>query len=316
MTWKPMSLDEYAAYQRGNGATLRKIDNIWWHAVRPLYYHPLMPFQEIDRDDYRRCPSLGLGYKHAVKNPTQSNSCLNLIVFDRVQDYSLDKLKHKKRNAIKKAAGNLSIRTVDDLDHFVEGAFKVYRAFYERTKYSWKKQRVNKEKFRQWAANLFRCPKVVLHGIYRGSEMVAVNKSFLVEDILFDASFFSTVEGLRSGSSDLVWHFIREEAARIGNLRYIFEGVVSGKESLDNSKLQRGCKVLSLPAYLSLNRLILQGLKLYFPASYRKVLGIRQSPVHCDSISNANRRQTAVTLPKTARLPGSIEACRGNQLHL
>jgi len=52
-----------------------------------------------------------------------------------------------------------------------------------------------------------------------------------VADVIFDAVFFSTTEALKAGSSEATWHVIRENAAEMRNVRYIYEGLFQTKKS-------------------------------------------------------------------------------------
>jgi hypothetical protein len=279
MYWERMSIDEYAEYERGNGTPIVKAGDVWWRAVRPLFFRPLLPFQEVDRESSNSIPLFALGNQHAVANTEQANSYLNVIVFDDVYDYALESLKHKKRNKILKALNCLTVRVIDEQSMFCEMAISIYKAFYERTHYYWKRERLSNQGFEKWAMNVFKNRKVVVHGVFYDKKMVAINISYLVEDILIDAAFFSTSDGLAYGSSEATWHVIRDGAAKTTGVRYIYEGPVLGIKGVDESKLIRGCKIVSLPAYLSMNRFILQGIKLLSNESYQKMIGLKYRAV-------------------------------------
>src|SRR5262249_26574473 len=72
---------------------------------------------------------------------------------------------------------------------------------------------------------------------------------------------------------DVTYHALRERAAAVPDLQYIFLGTVTGKTGLDDSKLGRGAVVLSKPAFVSLNPLSRLALRLSLPESYSKLLG-------------------------------------------
>lgn len=271
MTWQKMTLDEYAAYERGNGTPLLKVGNVWWRRVRPFFYRTLFPFQTVDIG--KNVPGFAFGWQHRVADTKRANSWMNVIVFDEVAHYSLECLRRKKRSFVRKALSRLAVEVIDDRSLFCREAHRVYCAFYDRTNYHWKRERLSKQGFDKWADHLFKYGKVVIHGVYHDGILVAINISYLVEDILIDAAFFSTNEGLRLGSSDAVWHRIREDASCSQGIRYIYEGPVSGNQGLNESKLIRGGKILSLPSYLQMNNVILKAIRLFNRKWYDVISG-------------------------------------------
>jgi len=274
-----MSIDEYAEYEKGNGTPVFKVGDVWWRAVRPFFYRPLLPFQEIERSNSNVFPSHSFGYQHAVLDVALANSYLNLFVFDDIQNYSFDKLKSDRKNNIRRAGKRLTVCTIDEPAYFVDNAYDVYRIFYKRTHYGWKNERLNQRQFEEWTINLFMNKKAVVHGIYNVDKLEAINISYLVEDILIDAAFFSTDIGLKLRSSDLVRHVIREAAANMKDVRYILEGPLSGQRGLDNSKQERGCKLLAVPAYLSMNSIFLRSIKLMSRPAFEKLTGYDENSI-------------------------------------
>ncbi len=280
MIWQKMTVDEYAAYEKGNGTPVVKVGDVWWRRVKPFFYRPLFLFQTLDIG--KKVPCGAIGWQHKVADPKCANSCIKVIVFDNIAHYSLECLKRKKRSFVRKALTRLTVDVIKDRSLFCREAYGVYRAFYERTGYRWRKDRLKKSEFDEWGDHLFKHDKVVIHGVYHGEILIAVNISYLVENVLIDAAFFSTNEGLRLGSSDVVWHRIREDASRSEEIQYIFEGTVSGITSLDAAKLIRGGKILFLPSYLHMNNMILKGVKLMKRKWYDKISGITESSrKHC-----------------------------------
>jgi hypothetical protein len=279
--WKKMSIDEYADYEGSSGTRLVKVDGVWWRAVRPFFYRPLFPFQRLAPEKVKP-PFMSrlFGYQYPViEGRGPANSYLNIIVFDDIHDYSLDTLKKEKRYKIKKALKNLSVRRIDDYDEFIEGGYPVYQAFFHRTKYKWKNDRIYRQAYMNWAKNVFRFPQIVIHGAYLQGELSAITISYLVEDVIIDAVFFSTTEALKMGSSEASWHVIREYAAEMRDVRYIYEGPVLGQRGLDDSKIFRGCKICCQPAYFSINPLAQFILETTCKTAYAKLLGMDERQV-------------------------------------
>jgi hypothetical protein len=280
MYWERMSIDEYAMYEKGQGEKLVQVDGVWWREVRPFFYRPLFPFQRFAPGKVKSpLPSFLFGYQYPVVEGGPANSYLNLMVFDDIHNYSLGTLKHKQRNEIKRGLKNFSIKRIVEYDEFVDGGYKAYVSFFQRTNYNWKNDRIYRKAFIKWANHLFHFPKIFIHGAYRGDELSAVNLSYLVEDVIIDAAFFSTTEGLKMGSSEATWHVIRENAADTADARYIYEGPLSGNKGLDDSKILRGCSILCQPAYCSVRAIPLFILKTAFKKAHARLRGMDEQQV-------------------------------------
>ena len=88
-----MTIDEFAMFQQANGMNVVKIDDIWWAEVRPFFFRPLLPFTEIYPNSERYpLKSLIGGFQHVVPPGIKTNSHMNFLVFDNLQDYSLNML--------------------------------------------------------------------------------------------------------------------------------------------------------------------------------------------------------------------------------
>lgn len=280
MLWERMSIDEYADYEGGNGTKLIKIDDVWWRSVRPFFYRPLLPYQRLAPEKVKP-PLLSrlFGYQHPVIEGVPANSYINIIVFDNIHDYSIDGLKKEKRYKIKKGLKNLTIKRISDYQEFVDEGYKVYVSFFKRTQYEWKSDRVHYNGYLKWAKNVFRFPQIVIYGVYLNGELSAINLAYLVEDVIFDAAFFSTTEALKKGSSEVTWHAVREDASQVRDARYIYEGPLSDKRSLDDSKILRGCKIHCLPAYYSINPISRFILKTVCKTAHARLLGLDEQQV-------------------------------------
>src|SRR5512137_2889394 len=121
--WQPMTLDEYAEYERSNGASVVKVDGVWWRAIRPFFYRPLFPYAKLDPGSVKPpATSVFGGYQHAVTHSVGANSYLNLIQFQDTHTYSIESVGKSMRKNIRKAASSLSVREIIDLDHFIADA--------------------------------------------------------------------------------------------------------------------------------------------------------------------------------------------------
>ena len=274
MTWEPMTIDEFAAFQRSSGAAVVKIQGVWWTEARPFFFRPLFPFAAI-RPQFNKYPiqSMVGGVLHLVPADVSANSAMHLFLYDELKDYSLDKLAAKQRWVIKKGSDNFCARRITGLDQFVDEACRIYESFYNRTRYFYKKERTNKDSFTAWAKTLFQHPKIVVMGAYHQDRLSAVDVSYRVDDVIIDDVFFSDTESQPLKVTDFLVHTLRE-AAKSSDARVIFRGFPTGKQTLDESKVTRGCKILKLPAFCRINPLALYVGKAFMNESYKKLIAI------------------------------------------
>jgi len=274
MQWERMTIEEYAGFRREEGMKVEMIDGVWWAEVRPFFFRPLFPFMKIDPGS-RRYPSKSLigGFLHAVPEGLAGNATMNFFVYDKLQEYALEQLSPRRRRITQQGLGNFSAREITDLAEFVETAYQVYLSFFQRTNYWYQNDRVDQARFRLWAEKLYRNPRVAKIGAYRNGRLCAVETSFRVEDVIFGDHLFSDRASLNLKVTDFIMHILRQTAA-VTDAKYLFVGLPSGVHSLDQSKLIRGCQLLTVPAYCKINPLALSVAKVFMKQSYRKLLQI------------------------------------------
>jgi len=273
LLWNPMTIDEYAIFQIAQGIKTIKIADTWWVEIRPFFFCPLLPYHKyLPKEIKYPFKAIIGGAQHAISVIKFANSTLQFFVYDNLQNYSLDILSSKRRNTIRKGEKNFYFKKINDISEFINNAFDIYSSFQNRTNYNYKEERLNIKYFRLWAEKLFSFPKVLILGVYHFSKLSAISISYMVRDIVIDATFFSDSQSQKLQVTDYVLHIIRSEAART-EAKYIVRGAPTGIKNLDNSKLKRGCKILSLPAYLHINPVAEFLLKIFMKKSYNKLLG-------------------------------------------
>ena len=274
MEWEPMTVDEYAAFKRSGGAKVVKIQDTWWTEARPFFYRPLFPFTAV-APHIRQYPlqSLVGGVLHLVPEGTSSNSYMHMFLYDNLKEYSLEKMSSKQRWVIKKAMENFCARRLTDLHQFTEEASPIYESFYDRTKYFYRKDRTDKEIFTAWAKPYIDNPKVVITGAYHDEKLSAIDISYQVEDVIIDDVFFSDTESQSLRVTDFLVHVLRE-SAKYSDARSIFRGFPTGKATLDESKVKRGCQIVKAPAYCRINPVALYVGKAFMNESYRKLIAL------------------------------------------
>ena len=267
-------MEELAGFEGILGQRIIPANGMYWRRVRPCFYRPLLQFQEYQPGLVKPSAMALLGgFQHAVLPEEKANSCLNLLMFEDAEAYSLDCLDYNRKRQAKLAAKQFVIQPITDINEFKQKAYPVYLSFYERTRYQYGSQRRKEPCFSRWADGLFRISNLVILGGYRNGELGGVSVSLLVEDTLCYATFFCNAESLRLGLSDLMLHFVREAVAEGQCAKQIFAGLYKGGKGLDDFYLLRGCKLVRKPALLHLNPLAAFFLKCFLPEQYARLRG-------------------------------------------
>jgi hypothetical protein len=168
---------------------------------------------------------------------------------------------------------HFSISIVKDIEEFVHSGYTAYCSFYSRTPYTYKNERTDRDHYTKWARTLFRFPKVRILGAYYGGELSAIDISYLINDVLIEASYFSKKEHLKYQVLELMIHALRERAAISANIKYIYKGTLTGLSGIDNAKLDRGCRIVSKPAFYRVNPVVLVVTKSFMKKEYGKLIG-------------------------------------------
>ncbi len=269
-----MTIDEYAEFEKANGADVVNVDGIWWRKVRSFYYQPLFPLTVIEPRPVKLSFKTALGgYKHMVPHEHMGNSRMNYFVWDDVHAYSLDALNRKDRWNVRSGMKSITIKPVIDRDEFKTSGHKAYLSFYSRTGYNFKSERTQKEHFNAWADMLFSHPKIKVLGAYHEGNLCAVDISYLVEDVLIEATFFSDTDYFKYKVSDIMVHVFRESAAACPEVNFIYKGHVTGNKGVDGFKLMRGCKIISKPSYYRINPVAHYVIKNFMAKEYGKLTG-------------------------------------------
>ena len=274
MIWEPMTIDDLAAYQRACGVKVVKIRDTWWIEPRPFFFRTLFPLAEIDPDSSKYpLPHLIGGVLHLVPAGVSNNTNMKMFLYDDLKSYSVDKMATKQKWVIKKSMENFQAKRITDISQFIETAFPIYQTFYDRTQYSYKKERAQKAEFSAWAKTLFDFPMIMITGAYHEDKLAAVDISYQVENLIIDDVFFSDTQSQGLRVTDFMVHTLREAAAAT-DAKYLFRGFPCGKQTLDESKIRRGCKIYRVPAYCKVNPIALYVGKFFMNESYRKLMTI------------------------------------------
>ena len=274
--WQKMTTTEFAAFDGILGRHSIVVDGIFWTEVRPLFYRPLSPYQQISAGQVKLPASAWLGgFQHAVPPTENSNSFMNLLLFQQAETYSLESLSVQHRRQVKAAAKQIVVRPITDREEFKAGAYATYLSFYERTRYPFGSQRINRDVFNWWADELFKVPKALILGGFLQGRLSGVSISLLVEETLRYPTVFCNTESLRAHLSSFMLHAVRAAVAEQRCARRIFVGLckAGSERSVDQFYLQRGCDQVRLPSRLQLNPLTAFGLKKFASETYGRLIG-------------------------------------------
>lgn len=272
-----MTVEEFAGYKRLLGERVVSANGVFWRRVRPFFYRPLLPYLEYQPQSVSG-PFMAFlgGFQHAVPPHASANSLLNLLICDDPASYSLGVLDRHERREIKRAAEHFTVSMVTDVKEFKAQAYRVYRSFYERTRYEYKSERRHEGHFSRWVDSLFQNRKVIVLGAYgKDHALGAVGIWHLVEDTMVYSTFFCDTESLRKHATGLMLHTMREAAAGSQTVKRMFIGnyKYSAATGVDDFYLARGCKLIRKPALIHLNPLAAPFLKHFAPEQYGRLIG-------------------------------------------
>lgn len=272
--WAPMTVDEFAAFERILDPSVVKIKTRYWRRVRPFFYRPILPYQPYEPNRaIAPAPARLGGCQYVVPSPELANSRMDLLMFNQAGTYSLESLDYNRKRQVKLAAKQLDIRPVADAREFKTSGHQAYLSFFERTRYDFGAERTNQGFFARWVDQLHQIPKLIILGCYHNNQLGAVSISQVIENTLLYSTFFCHADCLRLYASDLMLHHVREAAARSGQISQIFAGVYKGGNGLDDFYLLRGCDIVRAPARLQLNPLAAFILRRFLRHYYTRMCG-------------------------------------------
>ena len=245
LTWTPMSVAEYADYERRvNGQSLCWVGRVWWHRVRPLFYRPLFLHESLDGEAPLPAWASALGgAQYPVPPGTPANSSVHLLVHERSASYSLEDLPPNSRRYARRGLQAFTIEAVPDAETLTRLGHPVYLDFLSRTGYRFNARRRDPERFRAWAEALYRFPKVRILGAFQGSELAAVLICFQVRDVVYYSTQFGNQTALKNNANDLLLHTVKVGVARSPDVRVLFAATAGMPRSwpgrIDGS--ERGC---------------------------------------------------------------------------
>lgn len=264
--WHPLCRDEYARLEHRLGANVVWRDEVAWRRVRPFFWRPVFPYEAFEPGTVRAPAWARLGgYQHLVKAPAQANATLQYIVFRDAHKYSVDTLGRSHRKHLRRGLEYFSIVQYGELATFIAEAWPVYLDFYRRTHYAYRRDRLRRSRFEEWARILLECPSVRVLGAYGEGGLSGIMIGVRVENCVIGVSTFAASAALPFYVSDVLLHALRQEAAVAGDVNIVWLGYVARKESLNRFKLERGAVIEARPAWWHLNPIVRWTIRLCWP---------------------------------------------------
>jgi len=272
--WEIMSEEEFAAVEKDSGNTILRRGGVWWRKVRPLFFRPLLPFQSYRSDALKDAFGPLTGYQHLVDPDQPFNSHFNLLIWDRLQEYSLASVSQHTRSKIRKALENrVELNRIEDPESFIDGAYPVYRSFFSRTRYGFKSERQDRAGFEKWARKLLSHPKLMVLGATHEKKLVSVYISCRVGDSVVLKAAINSEEALGLHAPDLAIHNYREQASRIPEIRFLYDSFFQEHDGVNTFKIRRGARVSAFPARLRIPAAFELVLRTARRGDYRQLLG-------------------------------------------
>lgn len=281
--WQSLTIDEYADLERACGSVTVQYGGVWWRRVRPLLYRPLDPFQSTSCTAIR--PHLGplTSVQHHLADIESANSYLNLLVFDQIKDYCIENLRKHHRRYLREALRNeIELKQISDVRNLPDELHEVYLAFYQRSGYTFNKNRLKKSHFTNWINCHLSQPKTCVTIATHQNRPVGIYIACLLKDTLIWKTAVNSPDAVKLRVVDLILHHYHEQAKKQPEIKRIYCGYFSGDSGLDTFKLRRGANICTLPSHLRILPWMLKLFKIVRPSVYRNLVGF--SPEEIESI--------------------------------
>jgi hypothetical protein len=272
--WEIMSEEEFAAVEEDSGNTVILRNGVWWRKVRPFFFRPLLPFKPCRPEALKGAFGPFTGTQHAVDPGQPFNSHFNILIWDRLQEYSLAAVSQHTRSKVRKAMENgVALNRVTDAGPFVREAFPVYQSFVSRTRYAFLSERRERADFEAWAGKLLSHPKLMILAAVHGERLVSFYISCRVGDWVVLKAAINSEASLGLHAPDLAIHNYREQASRIPEIRFLADSFFQEHDGVNTFKIRRGARVAAFPAMLRIPGAAGAFLKTFRKPDYRQLLG-------------------------------------------
>ena len=275
--WQMMTMDEYAALEKVTDSSIHSRNGVWWRRVRPFYYRSLLPFVPQKETLFLKKGSSLNVYQYPIAFEENADSYFNIVIYFKHDNYRLEDQVKSFRRAVKKAKkAELETRVITDGAAFAEQAHSVYLDSYKRTGFIFRKKWLDPLEFSNYAHALFKHKKLKVLGIYREKQLLSVELSALVDDVVVLKSAVNSDEALKYNASDLVLDYYWTQSSGRSDIRYLYDGYWS-TPGINRFKLKRGAEAIAVPAKLTAKPWMMSSLRLASSNTYKRLKGMSPS---------------------------------------
>jgi hypothetical protein len=269
-----MSLSELADFELSSGAKLLLVGNTWWREVGPRFFRPLFLFSDSasyvqDLPDKKFC----LGYQYPSGENGIGTSFINMLMLEDTRDYTVHSLNSKRRKKLTRAQRKLTVSKIDSLNQLSDDIHEAYVSFYGRTKYGYRKDRLNKDSFTEWIKTVLSHEKIHVAGVYEGTRLGGLQTFCVVDNVLIGLNLFYSQRVMKLGAPEIFFHHVREIASQSENVRKIAIGSSNEGSGINNFYLSRGASVVPIACHLKINTALEISMKMFLSQRYKRLLG-------------------------------------------
>jgi hypothetical protein len=220
---------------------------VWWRQIKYSFYEACVPFQRVDHQKSWPHPLRALaGFTHIAAPNSPSNGVYQAVVREDVSSYSIKSLSTDRRTKLRKALSQLTVRVVDRCDDLLADGYEVYVSWHERVR--WGRDKTNRKAYNTWISGVYRRPKHMVLGAYKGDKLVAFMLPFVTGEVAVQAYLASHTDFLKYRPNEAIIHAFLCLARQTPGVKMAYFGPVCSKSSLNDFKLNFA-SVKRFPSY-------------------------------------------------------------------
>ena len=269
-----MTDEEYVELIKDKYLRIRIHNGVLWKEVAPFFWRPVFHYLKYDKLDIQVPDSFHLGgFQYPITEERNANSTINYYIFNDVLEYDISRVSRNERKRVLHSMKYLEVKIESDVSTFNEKSYPVYKSFYNRSAYKYKRERVRSSNYTEWVNKLFESGKTIVLGVYDNNAMVGVLTMVYIRNVVVLLTQFTHTDFLHKKPSDLLYHAARMIASKIEGIRFIYAGMASDEKGVNDFKEMRGASLIKSPSYYYINPIASTVLKYFWKQSYRKILG-------------------------------------------
>ena len=228
-------------------AALAKVDRhvhfnrgCWWETVGPFFCKPVDPMMVLTpREAGPRVPNSLLGYSHVADDPGKANHQWSVMQMDcdALENFSISKLKSRKRSIVRKAIRELRIELIDDIDPLLDAMNEICISSAQRTEHGRPPEYYTERRneWEQFMKREFSIPGRYWWAAHSGNSLIAYYYVYIINETAHISAAKSHSDFLKSYPNDALTFTVIEFCRELPECKK----VVFGDWSPDNPNLNR-----------------------------------------------------------------------------